>query len=119
MCPTELLYDPSRPPMIELLPIETRTSNSTVSEYKNYPEEWSIVSIDTSSPESVTHAMQEVCRVKSVPVTTAVSYGLYDPTSPDASFALNEAGEVVIPAWRHAVINFPHPFLEKGLVVPT
>jgi uncharacterized protein YqgV (UPF0045/DUF77 family) len=30
---------------------------------------------------------------------------------------LNENGTVNIPAWRHAVINFPHPFLEKGLVV--
>jgi predicted GTPase len=29
----------------------------------------------------------------------------------------NADGTVTIPAWRHAIINFPHPFLEKGLVV--
>ena len=117
MCPTELLYDPDKPPMIELLPIETRATSATVSEYKNYPEEWSPLLIDIASPASVTLAMQEVCRVKSVPVETAVSLGLHDPNSSDASLSLDQAGEVVIPAWRHAIINYPHPFLEKGLVV--
>lgn len=29
----------------------------------------------------------------------------------------NVYARVSIPAWRHAIINFPHPFLEKGLVV--
>jgi prefoldin subunit 5 len=117
MCPTELLYDPDKPPMVELLPIETRATSSTVSEYKGYPEEWTPVLIDTGSRESVAQAMQEVCRVKTVPVETAISFGLFDPSSPDAGLSLNDAGQVVIPAWRHAVINFPHPFLEKGLVV--
>ncbi len=31
MCPTELLHDPSRPPSIRLLPIETRTKGASVS----------------------------------------------------------------------------------------
>ena len=117
MCPTELLYDPNKPPMIELLPIETRATSATVSEYKNYPEEWTPLKIDTTSSASIAVAMQEVCRVKPVPVEMAVSLGLHDPNTADASFALNESGEVVVPAWRHAIINFPHPFLEKGLVV--
>lgn len=117
MCPTELLYDPARPPMIELLPIETRGSNATVSEYKNYPDEWTLVKIDTASPDSVAQAMQEVCRVKQVSVDEAIRYGLYNPDDPDASFGINENGAVTIPAWRHAIINFPHPLLEKGLVV--
>ncbi len=117
MCPTELLYDAGRPPMIELLPIETRGSNAGIAEYKNYPDEWRQVAMDTASPQSVAQAMQEVCRVKSVSVEEAVRYGLYNPRDPEASLGLNEDGTVSIPAWRHAVINFPHPFLEKGLVV--
>src|SRR6188768_3385651 len=32
MCPTEILHDPSRPPSIRLLPIETRLKDGTVSE---------------------------------------------------------------------------------------
>ena len=117
MCPTELLYDPSKPPMIELLPIETRGSNATVSEYKAYPDEWTPVDIDTTSPTSVAQAMQEVCRVKQVSMEEATRFGLYNPDDPDSSFGVNVDGNVTIPAWRHAIINFPHPFLEKGLVV--
>ncbi len=117
MCPTELLYDPARPPMIELLPIETRGSNATISEYKGYPDEWTIVPMDTSSADNVAQAMQEVCRVKSVSVEEATRYGLFIPDDPQASMNQNTDGTVTIPAWRHAIINFPHPFLEKGLVV--
>ena len=117
MCPTELLYDADRPPLIELLPIETRATNATVSEYKNYPEEWTVVPIDVNSSESVTQAMQEVCRVKTVSREEAIRYGLFNPDNAEDSLNLNDDGTVSIPAWRHAVINFPHPFLEKGLVV--
>ena len=62
MCPTELLYDPAKPPMIQLLPIETRGTNATISEYKTYPDEWNQVAMDAASPDSVAQAMQEVCR---------------------------------------------------------
>ncbi len=117
MCPTELLYDPDRPPLIELLPIETRATNATVSEYKNYPEEWTVVPIDVTSSESVSQAMQEVCRVKRVDRSEALRYGLFNPEDPDEGLHVNDDGTVDIPAWRHAIINFPHPFLEKGLVV--
>ncbi|HNQ04903.1 MAG TPA: dynamin family protein [Thiobacillaceae bacterium] len=117
MCPTELLYEAGKPPMIELLPIETRASNASVSEYKRYPDEWIPVPIDTRSPENVALAMKEVCRVKQVTAEEASRYGLYNPDDADSSYTLNEDGSVTIPAWRHAIINFPHPFLEKGLVV--
>ena len=35
MCPTELLFDASKQPCIELLPIQTRATNSGVTEYKS------------------------------------------------------------------------------------
>jgi len=117
MCPTELLYDPAKPPQVELLPIDTRATSATVSEYRNYPEEWHRVTMDITDPDSVRTAMQEVCRVKSVGVDDAARFGLYDPGLPEISAPLNEDGSVSIPAWRHAIINFPHPLLEKGLVV--
>lgn len=117
MCPTELLYDPAKPPQVELLPIETRSTSAPVSEYRSYPEEWTRVAMDVTSPDSVREAMLEVCRVKSVGLDEATRYGLYDPEAPEFSAPLNEDGSVSIPAWRHAIINFPHPFLEKGLVV--
>ena len=53
MCPTELLYDAGRPPSIRLLPIETRQKEATVSEYKNYADEWVTIPLDLSSAEPV------------------------------------------------------------------
>ncbi|MDO9226811.1 MAG: dynamin family protein [Pseudomonadota bacterium] len=117
MCPTELLYDASKPPRIELLPIETRGASATIAEYKNYAEEWTHIGIDPTSAENVTKAMLEVCRVKAVSVEDAIKYGLYDPNDRELGDGINDNGTVTIPAWRHAIINFPHPFLEKGLVV--
>jgi hypothetical protein len=117
MCPTELLYDAAKPPRIELLPIETRGASATIAEYKNYKEEWTVIGIDPTSAENVTQAMLEVCRVKKVSLEEATRFGLYDPNNDDPRNGLNDDGTVTIPAWRHAIINFPHPFLEKGLVV--
>ena len=117
MCPTELLYDPDKPPQVELLPIETRATSATVAEYRTYPEEWHRVGMDASDPESVRTAMPEVCRLKPVSVEEATRFGLYTPEAAEISAPLNKDGSVSIPAWRHAIINFPHPFLEKGLVV--
>ena len=37
MCPTELLFDPSRTPSIQLLPIESRLRDATVQEFRNTP----------------------------------------------------------------------------------
>ncbi|MDP2433386.1 MAG: dynamin family protein [Pseudomonadota bacterium] len=117
MCPTELLYDAGKPPRIELLPIETRSASSTIAEYKNYPEEWKIIGIDPTSAENVTQVMLEVCRVKNISHDDAIKFGLFDPNNSDPRNGLNDDGTVTVPAWRHAVINFPHPFLKKGLVV--
>src|SRR5438270_13938235 len=51
MCPTELLYDATRPPSIRLLPIETRLKEASVAELKNYAEEWITLPLDLSSAE--------------------------------------------------------------------
>lgn len=117
MCPTELLYDPSKPTSLQLLPIETRTSDATTSEYKRYPDEWKVFEFDIDSSESMVEAFKEVSTTKKVSVEEAERYGLYDPTNADDSMSLNSDGTIDVPCWRYAVINFPHPLLEQGLVI--
>lgn len=117
MCPTELMYDPSKPPSLQLLPIETRASDATTSEYKNYPTEWSVFEFDIDSGDSMTEAFKQVSKTKRVSAQEAESYGLYDPNNPDDSMNVNSEGTVEIPCWRYAMINFPHPLLEQGLVI--
>lgn len=117
MCPTELLYDPSKPTSLQLLPIETRTSDATTSEYKRYPEEWKVFEFNLDSSDSMVEAFKQVSMTKKVTVEEAERYGLYDPTNTDDAMTLNKDGTIDVPAWRYAMINFPHPLLEQGLVI--
>lgn len=117
MCPTELLFDAGKPTSLQLLPIETRATDATTTEYKRYPEEWKLVNFDMASSDSMAEAFQEVSRTKRVSAKEAERYGLFEPGDDDDALSLNEDGTVDIPCWRYAMINFPHPLLEQGLVI--
>jgi uncharacterized coiled-coil DUF342 family protein len=117
MCPTELLYDESLPPSIRLLPIETRAFHATTQDYKSLPQEWKVFPLDTSSGDGMLSAFKQVSLTKRVPADEARRYGLFDETDPDNGYALDVEGNVEVSMWRHAIINFPHPLLEQGLVI--
>src|SRR5512145_2535553 len=74
MCPTELMFDPDKPPSIELLPIETRESSASISEYKRFPTEWSVVPLDTESAEAMQEALRSVSEVIHVAPEVAEQY---------------------------------------------
>jgi hypothetical protein len=117
MCPTELLYDASRPPSIQLLPIATRAGNVTTTEYKRYPDEWTTIPLDINSADAMLDTLQRVSETQLVTQEEATKYGLYREQDADSLLTVDANGMVEIPRWRHAVINFPHPLLEKGLVI--
>jgi len=117
MCPTELLHDATRAPSIRLLPIETRLRDATVAEFKNYADEWVTIPLDLSSADRMSEALSRVSQVKRVPVALARKYGLYEDEEFLAALEAEGEGAVDIPCWRHAVINFPHPLLQQGLVI--
>ncbi|MEJ2794773.1 dynamin family protein [Iodobacter sp. LRB] len=117
MCPTELLYDASREPSIQLLPIETRAQNVTTSEYRRYPEEWKTIPLDINDSDAMFESFRHVGLTRRAPVAEAASYGLYNAEDPDQLIAVDAQGTIEIPCWRHAVINFPHPLLKQGLVI--
>jgi len=117
MCPTELMYDPSKPPCIELLPIETRGSNASISEYKRFADEWTVLPLDIESAESMQQALRSVSEVARVPEEVAKRYGFIGDDKESAGLCAPHDGSVEIPRWRHAIINFPHPLLKQGLVI--
>ena len=117
MCPTELMFDPDKPPSIELLPIETRESNASISEYKRFPTEWSVVPLETESAEAMQEALRSVSEVINVAPEVAEKYGFARGDKDSSLIRLTEDGTVEIPRWRHAIINFPHPLLKQGLVI--
>ncbi len=118
MCPTELQYEPASEPAIRLLPIETRASGTTVSEFKGFLEEWTSLPLDIQSPDQVNATLQRIVETQRVPREVATGLGLHvaeDETQ--SGMTLTEDGLVEIPRWRHAIINIPHPLLEQGLVI--
>ena len=115
MCPTELLYDAERPPAIELLPIETRDTSTSIAEYRRISGAWTVVPLDTGSPDSMQEALRSVSAVQRV--TPEIAKALGFTTGSDTPQTIGDDGLVEIPRWRHAVINFPHPLLQQGLVI--
>lgn len=116
MCPTELMYDPAKPANIELLPIETRETDTSISEYKRYPDEWTSVPLDTTSLEAMQDALRSVSDVVHVSRARAEELGFTNEAG-NTGTAASDSGDVEIPRWRHAVINYPHPLLQQGLVI--
>ena len=117
MCPTELLHDATRTPSIRLLPIETRLKDATVQEFRNYADEWVTFPLDLSAPARMGETLARVSQVKRVDVTLARALGLREEAEPGLSRRPGGRDEVDIPCWRHAIINFPHPLLQQGLVI--
>ncbi len=117
MCPTELLYDGTRPPSIRLLPIETRLKDATLVEFRNYADEWVSFPLDLSAADKLTDTLAKVSEVKRVPAVLARALGLNEEAEPAGSHRPRNQEEVDVPCWRHAIINFPHPLLRQGLVI--
>ncbi|MDZ7842090.1 MAG: dynamin family protein [Gammaproteobacteria bacterium] len=119
MCPTEIQYTSRWEPCLKLLPIETRENDTTITEYKKYPDEWDTLPLDPTDADSTSRAMKQLTEVKFVDRERAEALGLTvaSDDAHDDGMRMNDRGHIEIPRWRHAIINFPHPLLEKGLVI--
>ncbi|MEA2079715.1 MAG: dynamin family protein, partial [Pseudomonadota bacterium] len=119
MCPTELFYErDSGESYIRLLPIETRTQNQSIAEFKHEPIHWTQINLQVNKPDQVSSALHEVVKTKQVPLEKARELGLYDEnTDPYFRAHGKSPDQVEIPYWRHAMISFPHELLKQGLVV--
>jgi Dynamin family len=117
MCPVELGYDAETPPVLALLPIDTRLEAQSLNDLRAKPDAWTRVRLDAASPERLAEALTEVTRTKAVTVETARALGFWRDDEPDDNPPMLAEGLVEVPAWRHAVINYPHPLLKRGLVV--
>jgi hypothetical protein len=118
MSPTEIYHDPSEEPCIQLLPIETRRRSETVASLKRKPVEWIKMRLDISSDATLAQTLQALVQTKTVTKQEAMALGLYDHAADEATTVrLSDPDMVEIPAWRHALVNYPHPLLTSGLVV--
>jgi hypothetical protein len=115
MCPTEIFHDPSEEPYLKLLSVETRYRDESISQLKNMPIEWSKIRLNVNSVGDMKNALKALAETKKVYALEARMLGLTP---------MNEKGEmpgeeelVDVPAWRYAIINYPHPLLTNGLAI--
>jgi hypothetical protein len=117
MCPTELMYDAAYPPCIRLLPIDTRATHLSTSDYRDDPSAWTVLPLQLDAGDEMSETFKQVSMTKQVTIAEAKRFGLYDETDPDIAATLDDEGMIEISLWRHAIINFPHPLLKQGLVI--
>ncbi len=117
MCPTELQWSKGATPELRLLPIRTRARQTPVSEFKRYREEWTIDSLAAVDAPSLQRALARVGETERVSTLDAEMLGFAIDLAGEQGIKPGADGLVEIPRWRHAVIQFPHPLLEQGLVV--
>ncbi|MDP9046419.1 MAG: dynamin family protein [Pseudomonadota bacterium] len=117
MCPVELGWDPEENGTLLLLPIETRLQGLSLAELRPVRRAWTVRHLPLDDPDRLAEALREVTRTKWVLKTEAAELGFWDDASAADNPPVNAQGLVEVPAWRHAVINYPHPLLKQGLVV--
>jgi len=117
MCPVELAWDPQQPAQLSLLPIDTRANGHTVGELRSRPEQWRQRLLSPDDANAMAAALDEVTRTQRVTVEEARQLGFWRDDQPSDNPVPDHQGLVEVPAWRHALLNFPHPLLRRGLVV--
>ena len=117
MCPVELGWRGDEPASLLLLPIETRLEGLSLGELRKQARAWRRLELNVDDAEQLAHSLLEVTRTEWVTEQQARDLGFWDDAAPDDNPPRNDEGKVEVPAWRHALINYPHPLLKQGLVV--
>ncbi|MBD3812201.1 MAG: dynamin family protein [Betaproteobacteria bacterium] len=117
MCPTELFFDPLHRPSLRLLPIDTKTHEGSIADFKRNADAWTEFPLNLDSAEEMSATLMRLADTLDVDATTAEAFGLVNPNDEETARSLERDGSIAIPRWRHALINFPHPLLKQGLVI--
>ena len=117
MCPVELAWEPSQPPSLKMLPIETRRGGHSLAELRSQSQAWTTLPLQIDEPEQLAQSLQAVTRTHWVAQEMARELGFWHDERPEDNPPVDDAGRVEVPLWRHVLINYPHPLLRQGLVV--
>jgi len=115
-CVTELRFDRDVKTSVKLLPIETRESPKRFDELVAEEGTWRSILFEADNADSCARALAALSETKRISLSDAVAWGLHGEgvavPAGDANATL-----VDVPRWRHAIVNFPHPLLDAGLVI--
>jgi len=117
MCPTELFATPDEAPSLCLLPIETRRRSESLARLKHMPIEWCRVLLDPTDPRQLQESLKKLTETRLMPAVDAIELGLWSSEDASERHLLRSDGTVEVPAWRYAMVNYPHPLLQAGLTI--
>jgi predicted nucleic acid-binding Zn-ribbon protein len=117
MCPTELFASADDAPSLCLLPIETRRRSESLARLKHMSIEWCRVLLDPTDPRQLQESLKKLTETKAMAAADAIELGLWDSEDPGERHQLRADGTVEVPAWRYAMVNYPHPLLQAGLTI--
>jgi hypothetical protein len=117
MCPTELFSNVDEAPSLSLLPIESRRRSESLAHLKRMPIEWCRISLDPADPRQMQGCLKKLTETKPMAAVDAIEMGLWNGEDPGERHQLRADGTVDVPAWRYAMVNYPHPLLQAGLTI--
>jgi hypothetical protein len=117
MCPTELYANADEAPCLSLLPIETRRRDESLARFKHMPIEWVRVALDPKDPRQMQQSLKKLTETRLLPAVEAIDLGLWNGEDAGERHQLRDDGTVEVPAWRYAMVNYPHPLLQAGLTI--
>ncbi len=115
-CVTELRFDRDVQTSVRLLPVETRESPKRFDELLKDESVWRTTLFDSDNADSTARALAALSETKRITLSDAVAWGLHGE---GVAVPASESNYILVdvPRWRHAIVNFPHPLLDAGLVI--
>ena len=117
-CTTVLQHEEGEPAGIHLLPtlVPNEALQQSISAIEHHQELWEHIPFDADDREHVTKAMQLTLETELVSPEYAAVLG-YNNWEQDILLKKIDTvdGKILIPKYRHAVINIPHILLKQGI----
>src|SRR5512139_1078732 len=74
MCPTELYFDPLRRPSLRLLPIDTKTHEGSIADFKRDADAWTEFPLNLDSAEEMSATLMRLADTVDVDASTAEAF---------------------------------------------
>ena len=116
-CTTELAWHSHAAPSLRLLPLHGGTAGHSLAQLRDDPAHWHTLSLPLTDADALGQTLQQLASTRQVTLDEARTLGCWSDHQPALNPRPDSDGLVTVPTWRHALINYPHPLLQHGLVL--
>ena len=119
-CTTVIEYHPKELPSIRLLPTvgSSESIRQPVSLLKKDTTLWEKTLFSANDSNAIIKALKQIADTELVTPEVAYELGFLSNTDEKELSKIDIIdGQIAIPKYRHAIINYPHPLLKQGLSI--